>query len=77
MLTERGQVVADVEFTTRALERVTPEQIEAIKRLTYGNHKVELGVTFDLPEGYLFFVQSHLNGRQIYGGISPEGDVST
>ena len=70
--------MADVEFTIQGIERVTQPQIEAIRRFTENRHKVEVGIAFDLPEGYVCFVSTHYpSGNQVYGGISPEGEVST
>lgn len=68
----------DVAFTRQAFKRLTGSQGIAILRLLENEHIMDIGVDFSLPDGYLFFVQSHIpSGNQIAGGISPEGDVST
>jgi len=68
----------DISFTRQSFETLTLPQVSAIQRLVQNDHTVEVGRDFSLPEGWLFFVQSHgPSGAQIQGGISPEGDTHT
>jgi hypothetical protein len=73
----------NVRFTTQALESTTLAQRDALVRLCRQNETdtirgidVQLG-GFDLPDGYLAFRCDYINGQPMYGGISPEGEVST
>lgn len=57
---------------------VTSEQWTAISFLAR-NH-AELAVyprTFDLPEGFITFWQQSKHGNRVYGGIAPDGAIST
>ena len=68
-------------FTLQALEELTLPQRDSIVRMLRNEHirgiDVQLG-GFDLPDGYLFFRKDYADGSTpLYGGISPEGDVST
>lgn len=70
-------------LTHEALSTVTPEQIRALIRLLNTEHTAQMTVTkggFDLPDGYLAFRLDYAdpgNGTSIFGGIDPEGSVST
>ena len=70
-----------VTLTHQALDVLTPEQVSSLVRLstpeTVDYIIVQKG-GFDLPEGYLAFaVHYKEHNTPMYGGISPEGDVST
>ena len=72
-----------VAFTSGAIKICTAPQLQAIKRIAVkpAIELVDVHVGgFDLPEGYLTFRIDYPNRgiySTIYGGISPEGDVST
>jgi hypothetical protein len=67
-----------LEITKTALDIVTTEQREAIWQLLTSFTKVTVGVGgFDLPDGYLTFVEEYSNGTMVYGGIAPDGRIST
>jgi hypothetical protein len=68
-----------IEMTRDALEIMTPEQQQSILRLSDEQHLVVVGRgMFDLPQGYLSFRSEYLPaGSSIYGGIAPDGQVST
>ena len=66
--------------TKEAMTVMTIAQRDALVRLA--NDAVDhIGVQkggFDLPEGYLAFRQKYADhSSPIYGGIAPNGDVST
>lgn len=67
-------------FTLEALETATPEQMMAVNRLlipeTVRNVDVQRG-GFDLPDGYLAVAVEYVSGSCLYGGIDPDGSVST
>lgn len=66
-------------ITSQALEIMTIPQRDALIRLAnerVQNVSVQRG-GFDLPEMYLAFRQDYKEGTPIFGGISPNGDVST
>lgn len=66
-------------FTTESLKTMTDQQRDAICYLA-GPHSTLVDVkqgTSDLPAGYLTFWVTYNNGNKVYGGISPEGSVST
>lgn len=65
--------------TKEALEIMTLEQRDSAVRLANDavDHVVIQKGGFDLPEGYLAFIQKYADNRPIYGGIAPNGDVST
>lgn len=57
---------------------LTEAQKEALKRLDLRWAQVHYWKgDFGLPTGYLSVRLFYSNGDSIYGGISPEGDVST
>ena len=63
-----------------ALTQATPEQVAAIRRLCWDSClRVIVGpATFDLPPSYLTFRQEFGRDKSdIYGGIAPDGAVST
>lgn len=67
-------------FAATAIEHCTVEQFEALKHMAdssvrKGIHVMKGG--FDLPDGYLTFRYDYKDGGSIYGGIAPNGDVST
>jgi hypothetical protein len=67
-----------LEISKSALESATPDQLESIWHLLLKFPKVSVGLAgFDLPTGYLAFVETYENGMNIFGGIAPNGDVST
>lgn len=66
-------------ITREAMEVLTPEQRDALLHIAGAR---VAGVTvqkggFDLPDGYLAFGQRYEEGVIIYGGIAPDGAVST
>lgn len=66
-------------LTREAMEVMTPDQRVALVRIA--SERVA-GITvqkggFDLPDGYLAFGQRYEEGVIIYGGIAPDGAVST
>lgn len=66
-------------LTPEAMEAMTFAQKFALLRLhnqRVADIRVQKG-GFDLPNGYLAFGQRYLEGAIIYGGIAPNGDVST
>lgn len=68
-----------IEFTLEALGILTKEQQKSLLNLYHDNVTtivVAKGM-FDLPEGYITFRCDYRTGQSMYGGISPEGDVST
>ena len=68
-----------IRLSFEAAEMITEPQIRAAAKLTGGGKNlVEVFAgTFDLPQGYVTFWQNYESGGRIYGGISPEGEVST
>ena len=67
-----------LEITKNALDSATPDQLEAIWHIMLKFPKLTVGVGgFDLPSGYLTFIEEYSDGTMVYGGISPEGQVST
>jgi hypothetical protein len=70
----------NVRFTELALESLTREQKEALVVLVRGLKVRGIDVQaggFDLPDGYVAFRVDYVDGQPMYGGISPEGEVST
>lgn len=67
------------DLTREAMAAMTVEQRDALVRIA--NDRVKsVGVQkggLDLPDGYLAFRQDYPTGTPIYGGIAPNGDVST
>ena len=67
-----------LEITKNALDNATPDQLEAIWHLLLRFPEIVVRkASFDLPDGYLTFIKTYSNGTKVYGGISPEGQVST
>ena len=68
------------ELTQQACEIATKPQMRKLAHLLSGEWVTGITATaagFDLPPGYLN-VRIDYDGRSpIYGGISPEGDLST
>lgn len=72
--------MTDVVFTAEACKACTWAQLNAISYMADSEYKSKIQVTkggFDLPTGYLAFRTDYLDGSSIYGGIAPNGDVST
>jgi hypothetical protein len=72
--------VSELRINDAALKNMSSEQLSAIKGLVCNKHKVHITLSnpFDLPEGYLAFRSEHVpSGQAIYGGIAPDGSVST
>jgi len=69
-------------FTKEALEILTQDQIEAVRRLIGDYHTILVSKAFDTGKDWLDFTlnyHDHLgadNGT-IWGGISPEGRTHT
>jgi hypothetical protein len=71
-----------INFTHEALAAMTPDQHKALIWISKNesNRKDRIIVQkggFDLPEGYLAFATHFHEENSIYGGIAPNGDVST
>ena len=69
------------QINKEALEILTGEQAKSIARMCTDKTQaltIQKG-GFDLPDGYVTFLRVYdpRFGGSIYGGISPEGDVST
>ena len=59
------------------LAKISDRQVERLNELARRWRGVEVFPgTFDLPPGYIS-IKLDPHGHPIYGGISPEGDVST
>lgn len=74
-------MVPKAHFTRQALEAVTAEQTFAIAHIMESPRckvvDVQLG-GFELPEGYLGIRIDYEGGTTpIYGGVAPDGSVST
>lgn len=72
----------DLAITREAVEILTHQQFDAIKRQLLNGTKLRVFIDFSLPNGYVYFIRSrqgnlHTSDNPIHGGISPEGDVST
>lgn len=72
------------EFSPEAVAAATTDQAAAILRILRNANVTNINVVkagFDLPEGYLGFRYDYDSGfapaGSIYGGIAPNGDVST
>lgn len=69
------------EFTYEALHTMTRQQCVELDRIGYVNDNVIFVVVqrggFDLPADYLTVRIEYRDGSSIYGGISPEGVLST
>lgn len=69
------------ELTQQACEKATVAQMQALARILDSPTVQRIDVTgagFDLPSGYLTFRVDYNQGSSpMYGGISPEGEVST
>lgn len=70
-----------VTFAPNTLQLATPEQIDAVTYMASSEARKSVAVfpnSFDLPDGYLTFWYEYQDGSQkIYGGIAPDGSVST
>jgi hypothetical protein len=73
--------MSPIVITREAIDIITRDQCEALVRLSESDKLEKLvvttGSTLDLPDGYLSFRQDWKTGQPIYGGIAPNGDVST
>lgn len=74
--------MVEITFNERSLAQMTAEQHKAIMQMNerFGKTLLRLRIMvggFDLPQGYLTFIQEFEEKRMIYGGISPEGSIST
>ena len=71
--------MTQITFTADALKIATVNQLSQVVYLA-GPHcesvKVTKG-TFDLPDGYLSFLQIMNGGNRVVGGIDPDGRAST
>ena len=67
-----------VHFTKEALGLMTREQRDKIRDLAETWFSIEVSVAFDLPTGYLaVWLRDTTASNNIYGGIDPEGNMST
>lgn len=71
----------EITFTDAGLAQMSIDQHNALLAMigrwkTMSALRVMKG-GFDLPDGYLMFEQKFQAGDSIWGGISPEGRVST
>lgn len=71
----------EIIFNERSLAQMTIEQHKALLTMVERNKSlVKIQVMtggFDLPQGFLTFTQEFGLTGNIYGGISPKGEVST
>ena len=70
----------NLKMSKEAVDAMTHEQHQAIRGLLENEHNliVTKAAPFDLPEGYLAFSSTHVpSSSVIYGGIAPDGRVST
>lgn len=70
----------DVLLTKEACEICTEEQLRALFVMANSGTRKHIHVMrggFDLPDGYLAFRADYRDSGSIYGGIAPNGDVST
>jgi hypothetical protein len=69
-----------IRINANALGMATPAQIEAlIQKATTETVRevVATGPTFGLPQDYIAIRIEYTNGQHIYGGIGPDGSIST
>jgi len=68
-----------INFTKEALGLMTESQRDTIRNMCDGDaiDNIDASVAFDLPTGYLALWLRYKTGNNIYGGLSPEGDLST
>lgn len=68
-----------IKFTVEALERLTPNQKDALLTLyTKGTGAaINVFVNYDLPDDYIGFIKALGARGELYGGISSTGGVST
>lgn len=61
-------------FSTVALEKVTPKQWLSLHQMLLAPSREVISVMLDfsLPAGYIAF-----NDGRVYGGIDPDGGIST
>lgn len=74
--------MASVAFTREAIQICTEAQLFAISEMSTNSSFILIDVhaagPFDLPSGYLTFRADYKDATgSIYGGVSPEGDIST
>ena len=72
--------MSKIAFTKEAFNAMSLGQLDACKRLVDNDAVEQITVQnggLGLPEGYLAFIQVYTSEGTIYGGISPQGDVST
>jgi len=72
--------MVEIVFNERSLAQLSVGQHVALLKIIERNKtltKIHVTTAFDLPSGYIAFNQFFGDGRNIYGGISPEGEVST
>lgn len=74
--------MVEIIFNDRSLAQMTIDQHRALNLMCERNKTLEkIHVHtggFDLPQGFLTFVQQFAApAGNIYGGISPNGDIST
>jgi len=73
-------MIHEVVISKEAWDTMTPDQVIAIGRLLENEHRVHVtkASPFDLPERWLSFRTDHIPSKAaIYGGIAPDGQVST
>lgn len=76
---KEAEMAQTFNITKPAMQTMTTEQCGALARLMtdrVAGISVAKGA-LDLPEGYVEFQQRYEEGVIIYGGIAPNGDVST
>lgn len=66
-----------VKFAVIALSRLTPAQRDALVRLDDARNEISVSTAWDLGEGWICFNLTYPSGTTIYGGIDPQGEVST
>lgn len=66
-------------LTVEALRACTPKQLGALCLMAESSYTVEVTTAlYGLPQGYVTFTRKYdKDHKGIFGGISPEGEVST
>ena len=70
----------DLSMTRQAAAICTPAQFAAILVQLGEARRMRVFIDYSLPTGYLYFIRSgEYNGEthSIYGGIDPDGGIST
>lgn len=83
-LTFKVEPIEGLEYTFRAIARMTEAQRETVDRLftDWRATSAYIGTRFDLPPGYIditlnYYVNRSRWAKALFGGIGPEGDAHT